>query len=999
MNSLCRPFVAAFLALILILPHPAFALRETQEDPPIHAALERRLHSAAGLEETGPVKVLYKNLDISFEDLLAVSRKHGVRTFMLYRDKDMRDPSLGRFGRPGNPPPAWDMTDLIEKDLLSAFGEWARDMRYYVLITEHPTLAGKIWAEIVPVESTGGLEEETDWTLHWDTGRALADEKDAFILEKEPWRDFFESLRARSPNARVLDIGSGNMAVSLFAQGIWSGFDLRAIDRADIHPEQFPQSDKIQFRRANVEQSGYPDKSFDAVTGRYALEYTKTDRSFLELARILQPGGRGLFLLHHRDSTFVRNARLLTVDGGVLPAALDAYERSAAYLQDRTGENLQQRANAIGRLLEYRDAAEPKVQQEASTAYDNILILLASPNDEFQTPLDILGNYIRETRFIVNAHRDLVKAALSPEDVPEWTRRFTEAGLVVDRFEPFYQDDVPAGWILKIHKPTAVTGLEENEEGIFDGAIGSKDISDLAELYQSSVESAREKAVEDLHAAATKIQQDLFNRLWERAPSLLRLVDGKAVRAIRVQLTDDPWIIDMVEGDANEIEYLFGLLRHIVANSIDSAVLRWEPNFDPLEIQLRAFTQGEKLVIQALDNGTGFSKETLQRIGDPGFTTRSQTKGVHGRSGLGVFFSSVIAKQLGWELTFENRADIQGAVVTVRIPLATAGLEETYAERVRAQVRKEISAVIAFSRRISHFIGYDATTKRPRSALVRGRKIGDEYEWWVHLHLEPNGFLFRLMISEGKIVGVTDPMGEPVPDEFSAEKLEGFAFLQGLIDPKDVAWLVEKAQQKILSTASDLEAGIRDNNPRFVLARAIDPGSTALFQMATVRSTWPDQFDEHGVYTSQWGGRRYQRMDLLGSGLEERTARSVTLLRQVPPAVPGSVGEAVLVFRDPATFDLAALAVRYGRSIAVLDDSLEADALKELLDALPGPKGRYAVGFLESSRFLEGYDSQIYMDNREEAFRQLGLRWNDLPPPVSAALESVLAYLDRAVEA
>lgn len=138
---------------------------------------------------------------------------------------------------------------------------------------------------------------------------------------------------------------------------------------------------------------------------------------------------------------------------------------------------------------------------------------------------------------------------------------------------------------------------------------------------------------------------------------------------------------------------------------------------------------------------------------------------------------------------------------------------------------------------------------------------------------------------------------------------------------------------------------------------------------------------------------------LSAAGVEERTAKSVNLLGQVAPAVSGSVGDAALVFREPETFDLAALAVRWGWSVAVLDDGPEADALNELLDALPGPKGRYAVGLLESSRFLEGYPRQVLIEDRPEGFRILGLRWDDLPPPVAGALESVLAYLDRVRQA
>lgn len=135
----------------------------------------------------------------------------------------------------------------------------------------------------------------------------------------------------------------------------------------------------------------------------------------------------------------------------------------------------------------------------------------------------------------------------------------------------------------------------------------------------------------------------------------------------------------------------------------------------------------------------------------------------------------------------------------------------------------------------------------------------------------------------------------------------------------------------------------------------------------------------------------------VSAGLEEM-AGAINTLRQVPMAVPGSIGDAALVFM-PGTYDLATVAVQMGAAVAVPDDGPEATGLEELLRALRVPADRYAVGVLPASRFLEKYPRQVLIEDRPKGFRVLGLRWDDLPPPVAAGLEAVLAYLDTAVEA
>ena len=133
------------------------------------------------------------------------------------------------------------------------------------------------------------------------------------------------------------------------------------------------------------------------------------------------------------------------------------------------------------------------------------------------------------------------------------------------------------------------------------------------------------------------------------------------------------------------------------------------------------------------------------------------------------------------------------------------------------------------------------------------------------------------------------------------------------------------------------------------------------------------------------------------SGLEEREVVIVRDLavvswgRVFPPSA--SVESQVLVFTDPKTFDLVPLAVRWGRAVAVDYDGPEADAIRELLTKLPLPKGAYAIGKKAAEMFLKESQNPVWIENRADALRRLGLDPHNLPPVIREAIEITQDYL------
>jgi SAM-dependent methyltransferase len=159
---------------------------------------------------------------------------------------------------------------------------------------------------------------------HWENyyrGGALATcpvgPAPGYTLElRDVWEEFFRGL---PPAARILDIGTGNGAIALIAKeaagAIGRHYEIHGTDLAQIDPARDVKDGVNLFAgitfHASVptEQLPFPAAAFDAVSGQYALEYTRVEQALGEIHRVLNDGGVAQFVLHHDDSIIVHNAR------------------------------------------------------------------------------------------------------------------------------------------------------------------------------------------------------------------------------------------------------------------------------------------------------------------------------------------------------------------------------------------------------------------------------------------------------------------------------------------------------------------------------------------------------------------------------------------------------------------------------------------------------------------------------------------------------------------
>jgi len=168
------------------------------------------------------------------------------------------------------------------------------------------------------------------WADFWineqrpDSRGCLAEAGDDLArIQAKAWEDFAASLpRAAS----VLDLGTGDGAVLKRLRARRPDLRLIGVDSAPRLPPP-PSGIRLNSGVA-IESLPYPDAGFDAVTSQFGYEYGRTAEAAAEVARVLKPAGRFLFIVHHRAGLVVAHneeraavLRWAAIDSGLLAKA------------------------------------------------------------------------------------------------------------------------------------------------------------------------------------------------------------------------------------------------------------------------------------------------------------------------------------------------------------------------------------------------------------------------------------------------------------------------------------------------------------------------------------------------------------------------------------------------------------------------------------------------------------------------------------------------------
>ena len=183
--------------------------------------------------------------------------------------------------------------------------------------------------------------------------------------------------------------------------------------------------------------------------------------------------------------------------------------------------------------------------------------------------------------------------------------------------------------------------------------------SDRLKLVTDQLVVSAQLDAADLHLQSRPVDAiDLCAELVDaarlRAPTDIELTIDKPDRAVSVEADPDR-------------------LRQVVANLLDNAV-KYSPGGGSIE--LRVLTSGASGVIEVADHGLGIPADEQQRIFDKFYRLDPDMTGGVGGSGLGLYISRELVRQMGGQLSVSSRL---GSGSTFRVMLRLAEpLEEAH---------------------------------------------------------------------------------------------------------------------------------------------------------------------------------------------------------------------------------------------------------------------------------------------------------------------------------
>jgi SAM-dependent methyltransferase len=141
------------------------------------------------------------------------------------------------------------------------------------------------------------------WTMFWQAPgqiQCVSGAPSIRLALTQHWSSFADSLAA---GARVLDLGCGAGAVARALLAQRPDVYVTGIDFAKV-PLAIQRHVELLSDTA-MESLPFADESFGAAVSQFGFEYGAAAEAAAEMARVLAPGGRFSFLVHHAGSATV----------------------------------------------------------------------------------------------------------------------------------------------------------------------------------------------------------------------------------------------------------------------------------------------------------------------------------------------------------------------------------------------------------------------------------------------------------------------------------------------------------------------------------------------------------------------------------------------------------------------------------------------------------------------------------------------------------------------
>jgi len=300
------------------------------------------------------------------------------------------------------------------------------------------------------------------WTDYWRGGReevmTVNTATGTVTFETRTiWRDWFADF---DTGAVLLDLATGSgqvagYAVSTAAAG-GKAFEIIGVDYAEVAP----LSGCSLLGCVALEKLPFPASHFDGASSQFGIEYADSRLALAEVSRVLKPGGRALFLVHHADSAITRQtaAQIAAYDqvmanGAAVRQARRAFAAHHKRLPPGSVRSAEQAfADAVGRA---RDRLEPGPAFDPVRYLVDYLEDLANRIASYE-PVSALARIEGfEAGNAAWRHRQLcqTRAALDQAGLDGFALRAERCGLVlVDRVEITDPQGDLIAWRLSLRK-------------------------------------------------------------------------------------------------------------------------------------------------------------------------------------------------------------------------------------------------------------------------------------------------------------------------------------------------------------------------------------------------------------------------------------------------------------------------------------------------------------------------------------------------------------------
>ncbi|MEO2280862.1 class I SAM-dependent methyltransferase [Pseudoalteromonas pernae] len=150
------------------------------------------------------------------------------------------------------------------------------------------------------------------WDNYWQQGHITSFGTDIQGNYDGTLKDVWQSLFSSLGEGEVLDLCCGNGALALLADESNEALRVTGVDSAALPITSVGKRKHELMAQINCENLPFSSERFDAVISQFGVEYTKLDKTLMEVKRVLKLNGTLQFVCHVGDSVIVMpNKRIL----------------------------------------------------------------------------------------------------------------------------------------------------------------------------------------------------------------------------------------------------------------------------------------------------------------------------------------------------------------------------------------------------------------------------------------------------------------------------------------------------------------------------------------------------------------------------------------------------------------------------------------------------------------------------------------------------------------